>query len=413
MILDQLASNVELAAFHCHRLMAMRSLNPAANIGMVLGPILSPGYVAHYLQPLPSRLGIYVGGNNYRVVIYCDGVQTSEQASALIDGYDNSDQGLGANPYNAWLRTQANDFYLQWATLFPVQPEYLDFVGYSAGGALATYLLRRFMGSGLNLKFKTITFGAPRAVNASARAAMSGQGICRWMTDGDPIPLIPPRATDVPALIAVQPLLRILRYGNYVHTDGGISISSDGSNTPSILPLVASLNVAASLASWMLGVENSPNNPHALTSYQGAIDAAVAMTHSPARMNLDVGRAEMPANDAKADLTNMQRAAVNIVNTQGHAQNEMPTIIPAPLLMRPVKVGRIWCVEFSGRIICQAPIEKRARAIARAGNAFLRSLPKQAIVDIDALQAQLESFLQLAQVAGGGFNPTIKTGLSS
>jgi len=413
MILDELVNNVEMAAWHCRRLAEMRSLNPAASIGTVLGTLLSPGFVGHYIAPLPTRLGIYVGGNNYRVVAYCDGVQSNEQASFFIQGYDNSDGGLGTSPYNAWLRGQAADFFSQWVTRFPIQPEYLDLVGYSAGGALATYILHRFKQLPNPPKMKLVTYGAPRAVNNQVRVLLGGAAICRYMMDADPVPLIPPRATDIPALVAVQPLLTILRWGNYVHTDGGISFRPDGTNEASVLPLTASISVGTSLAAWLMGQENSPNNPHSISAYQGALNNAVLLSNTPGRMQLDSGKAELPANDTRGELTRAQRSATNIVNAQGAAQNEPPLVVPQERLMRAVRVGRVWCVQFSGRIILQSPREDRARAIARAGNAFLRSLPRAAVVDVAELEAQLGTFLQIAQIPGGGFVPTIKTGLSS
>jgi len=413
MILDEVANHVGMGAFHARQLAQMRSLSPGATIGAVLGSILSPGYVGHFIAPTPARLGIYVGGNTYRVVAYIDGIRSSEQARNLIDGYDNSDGGLGTSPYNAWLRSQAAEFLLFWQRTFTTPPEYLDFVGYSAGGALGTYLLHRFKQLGSPPKMKLVTFGAPRATNISVRAFLGGSAICRWMTDADPIPLIPPRATDVPALIAVQPVLTVLRWGNYVHTDGGVALYADGTTSPEVVPPTASLNVSGALAAWIIGQEDAANNPHAITSYIGALDAAVVRANTPAQLQPAGGQGEPRQVDNKAEIKAAQREAAKIVNIQGHAQNAVPQLIPEPMLLKPVRVGLIWCVEFRGRIILQAPIEKRARAIARAGNTFLKSLQKQAIVDVATLEDELSEFLRLAQMPGNGFSPTIKTGLSS
>jgi len=413
MILDEVANHVGMGEFHARQLAQMRSMSPSATLGSVLGGLLSPGYVGFYIGPTPNRLGVYVGGNNYRVVAYIDGIQSSEQAQNFINGYDNSDGGLGTSPYNAWLRSQAADFLLFYQRSFPTPPEYLDFVGYSAGGALGTYMLHRFKQLGNPPKMKLVTFGAPRATNVSVRAFLGGSAMCRWMTDADPVPLIPPRATDVPALIAVQPVLTVLRWGNYVHTDGGIAVFSDGTTAPEVVPPTSSLNVSGSLAAWLLSEEGSPNNPHALTSYQAALNAAILRANNATQLQPPVGQGEPRQVDNKAEIKAAQREAAKIVNIQGHAQNSVPQLIPEPLLLKPVRVGLIWCVEFNGRIILQAPIEKRARAIARAGNTFLKSLQRQAIVDVATLEDELSEFLRLAQMPGTGFTPTIKTGLSS
>src|SRR6185369_6216305 len=104
------------------------------------------------------------------------------------------------------------------------QPENLDVVGYSAGGVVGTYLVKRLKLNNTQKKLRLITFGSPRAVNADNLGVWANVPRTRWMNDNDPIPLVPPRVEDAPILLPLLGLITALRYASYVHSSGGLSI---------------------------------------------------------------------------------------------------------------------------------------------------------------------------------------------
>jgi len=406
---DLQATNVTLALQHASLLRQFRSLSPQANIDQVLRLEMRDRFASAYLPPTANGVAAYYGGNNVRKILYIDGVDRMSQAQGLISGYGEGESLTSFAPLNPWIADNAANILAWMSTSHQEMPEYLDVVGYSAGGAIAIDIRKRFSDMQALWRTKTITFGAPRTGDRRYRAALSRATIVRWFTDADPVPLLPPRGLDVPALLAVVPTLRLIRWGNYVHTDGGISIAQNGVTTPAVLPPVSSINTAGSLVDWFFGLMTVPNNPHDLTTYVAYLQSAVALLPRVDEQNVESGAEESAVATPRAEMTRAQRAAQDSIVNAGHEQNQGPLVAPAEAFIKARRLGRIWVVDFAGRIIAQAPAERRARAIARAGNAFLRGLPRQALVDPEALIEQLGTFLVLASSPTGGFAPQINT----
>jgi hypothetical protein len=410
-LLEQPPENVRLALFHVQALRQMRSLNPKANIDAVLQPMLSDGFTSTYEPATNSLLAWYLGGNRARKILYVDGCVNNSQAVGLVAGYNDATLVGDFLPVNSWLEENLRVMNAKMLQGHVVEPENLDLVGYSAGGALATLKMWEYVRRQSVIKRKLITFGSPRAITRNRRDLLNRSPVARWFTDADPIPLVPPRVADVPQLVALLSPVGVIRYGNYVHTDGGISVAQNGITTPAVLPPASAISQFNSLSSWFWSEENNPNNTHALTSYFAYLSAAVAMLPTPAQQNVELGANEPPQQENQREITRRQKQIANAINEAGHAQNAGPQTVPEELLMVPFRVGRVWYVSFNGDVICTAPIEKRARAIARHGNAFLRALPKQALVDPVALSQQLTNWLGFAQDPTWGFSPQINTTL--
>ena len=410
-VLDESGNNVELARVYAGLLSQMRSLNPQANIDAVLQLLLPTPFQSFYVAPSIMFPGWYVGGNVTRKVIVIDGATTLRHVSNLIGGYDNAASVGAFSPINFWLSDFADAIIASMSSAHLVTPEYFDIVGYSAGGAAGIVLKDKFVASESNIKTKVLTFGSPRAGADPMRSRLLRSPITRWMVDADPIPLIPPRVTDCPVLIMLQTLLTITRWGLYVHTQGGISLAQNGNTTAAVLPPVAEMNASTSLADWYFRQENDPNNPHSMTTYMNYLDAAIRALPRKSQQDVDDGPAEAVARLTRKQInTDQQRTRAAIYNA-GHNQNAVPLVIPEITLFHVFRSSGVWCVALGERIVVQAPIEKRARAVARAGNEFLRALPRQALVDPVALLSQLETFLALAASPESGFSPTINVSL--
>jgi hypothetical protein len=240
---------------------------------------------------------------------------------------------------------------------------------------------------------------------------LSTTPIARYMTPGDPIPLIPPRVVDAPSLIATLNPLTILRYGGYVHSHGAVVVHLDGHRTDEILPPNAQANSTLSLASWLLAIGGEANNQHSLALYNASLTAAIQLTPGPNQQHAPEAPREHSQQENRKDFTRAQRATINAINAAGHAQNATEGVVPNNVLFEPIRIGRIWYVKFAGEIVLTAPIEKRARHIARAGNDFLRSLPKQALVDPSTMLEQFNLFFLASVDPSAGFQPKIRTNL--
>jgi hypothetical protein len=413
MLLDEAVNNLPMALFHATRLRELRALDPPASLNAVLQPLFGEGYQSQWEPANALRPALFIAGNNSRKVVWIDGATTAAQATALIDGYGGGTSFGAFNGKNQYLHDQADWILNRYETSALVKSEHLDFVGYSLGGAIAVLLKWKLVQSQSNYKSKVVTFGAPRSGNTQVISLLANSPIARYMTDADPIPLLPPRAVDVPALVPLLGALTLVRYSTFVHATGGVVLHPNGATSGLELPPIAAMNPAVSLAGWYLGQENDPANPHSLDRYVAYLQAAVNLTTTPAAQNVNQAPREQANETNRREMTRAERTTVNVINAQGQAQNSIPQVIPQATLFKAVRLGPIWYVEFGGEICITAPIEKRARHIARAGNDFLRSLQKQAVVDPITIVQQFRTFMELAADPTSGFSPTIKVGLDN
>lgn len=403
--------DVALAAFHVSVLQQFRALNPSVNQDAILRPQFSTSFTYYRVPATGGILQWCIAGDQLRKIIYIDGCSIASQAVALIDGYDNGFGPTNTNGVNVWAREQAAAIlsYTEGAGVF--QPENLDVVGYSAGGVVGTYIVRQLKTANTLKKLRLITFGSPRAVNANDLGVWSSVPRTRWMNDNDPIPLVPPRVEDAPILLPLLGLITALRYASYVHSSGGISVNPDGVPTDAELPAVASMSVVTSLASWYFGQEGDPNNAHGLTNYRTRFEKILAAPGHTTNQGPEGGNVEPPANANRRVHNRAENTVVTQINDASERQNATPVEISPTVLFKAVKLGRVWSVAFGDKIAIYAGNKKRAYHVARAGNDFLRSMPKQAVVDPEAIISQMTDFFNAAVQVGGPVSPPISTSL--
>jgi len=98
-----------------------------------------------------------------------------------------------------------------------------------------------------------------------------------------------------------------------------------------------------------------------------------------------------------------------LIARQGEAQNTIPVSIPTGQTFTAFRNEGIWMIAFGDSIVAIAPTKRRARALARLGNEFLRRLLVQAVVDPDVMETQLAAWLTSAQDPTSGIVPTLQT----
>lgn len=403
--------NVENAAFHVSVLRQFRSLNPNVNQDVLLRPQFSTSFT-YYRQPATGGILQWcIAGDQLRKIIYIDGVSIASQATQLIDGYDNGFGPTNTNGVNVWARDLAAAILTYTESNAVFQPENLDVVGYSAGGVVGSYIVRELRRRETLKKLRIITFGAPRAQNTDDLSIWSNVPRTRWMTDADPIPLVPPRVEDAPILLPLLGLITALRYASYVHSSGGLSINAEGIPTDAIVPPIAAMAPVTSLATWYFGQDNAPDNPHSLVVYANRFAAILNARPHAANIGDDGGPREEPANAQRRVHNRAEAVVVNAIGAAAERQNAIPTVVDAAVLFKAVKLGKVWSVAFGNEVVIYAGNKKRAYHVARAGNDFLHSMPKQAVVNPAAIISQLSDFFDAAVVPGGPVSPPISVGL--
>lgn len=412
MSIQAAAANPELGWYMARLIPLLRNADPRNDISIRLRPFMGEDFRDAFYPGTADYTNMYLGFDRHLAVAILDGVEDNIQAAGLVAGYRHTDGLLSLNGRNDWLVNASRVLFGNITNRFALfgTPDLLV-VGYSAGGAIGTWILKRYT-EAFGMRFqRLITFGSPRAMNPDDRAAITRCDICRWMVDADPIPLLPPRAEDAPLLFLSFTLPQAITYGTFVHTLGGISINSAGQPLESILPPIAAMDVIGNLTSWFFGVERSPDNPHWIGNYEDRLEILKRQAEAAASVAGGGSDDEPTANAPRRQLTRAQQATMSQVARVSSEQNVNAVAIAAPSLFKAVRFGRVWSVEFAGQLFAFSGNKKRARHLARVGNELLRSFPKQAVMDPESFLSTMTQYFNAAILPGGPSNPPINIGL--
>jgi hypothetical protein len=408
-ITDQVVNNVELALFHANMIAQFKSVNPKSNMDSILNADLQTGFSSFYAPAEGEHLAVYYGGNAVRKIMYIDGLANGLQGNALIAGYGPQNGLQFVQGPNLWARRNV-PYYQSIISSGRIQnTEFLDFVGYSAGGVQATVICDYLRTVGNVQKKKLFTFGSPRAGTGVMRDRLSRFPIARWMVPDDPIPLVPPRIDEGPNIAFIAPTNQVLAWASMVHTQGGVEVDANGATLPRITPSAAIADPVGNIAAWLFSKEGDPNNPHAIQRYISNLEAANRVLPLPRQKSVRQGPVEAVEIVKRREVDQVRERINGAIANAQHQQFRAPIIEPKARLFVPVRLGRIWNVEFGGRIVAQGVHEKTCRHICRAGNDLLRSLPKQGLVDVIALMDQFEQFLGFAASPDSAWSPKIRT----
>jgi len=411
MVLDQVVNNLEKGLFHARMLTLLRSTFPQTAMDLILREELVNGFQSAYFPPTHLNVGTYYGGDNNRKVMYLDGVSNSDQAVRLINGYAAALGLQYIRHANEWIRGGFPTYLSMMSSGHLQTPQYLDLVGYSAGGAVAEALAFELRRLGTTMRIQVFSFGAPRPGGPGIRDSLTRMPIARYMNAADPIPLVPPRFQDAPALMAPLPVSIALSWSNMVHPQGGVVLYPNGATDTATLPPEASMTPGTSLASWFFALDGGVQGPHAMSSYIAALLLANERNALPREKQIDLAGGEDFDEETRRQVNQARDRVARQIATSQREQNAQIANTPAVVLFRPVRQGRIWTVVFGDTIVCQGVREDSCRALCRRGNEFLKSLPKQGLVDPIALKNQFESFLLFASSPESEWSPTLRTNL--
>ncbi len=409
MLIGNVTGNIPLGAFHARNLQSLRGADPQKAIDEALSIDMGTLVRGNFYPQTGNNLAFYHGGTTQRKIVYIDGVQTQDQALQILTDYStiSPTSMVGTAPVPLFFFSQSSRIVDSLLATHDPAPEYVDVCGYSAGGATALAMAGWLRQRISQPKLQFFTYGAPRTAGTVLKNALGRTPVIRWMTPGDPIPLLPLHLEDLPILSTLLTAVQIELWSLFVHVDGGRQVNGDGTTVERVLPTDASVSAVASLANWWMSQEGDPLNQHSMQTYVNYLTAAAASVPLPSEQNVEVAPGEEADVPHRREVNRARIRIETAINNLGREQNTVPHVTPTVDLFKAIRQGRIWYVALGDEIVITAPIEKRARHIARAGNDFLRSLQKQAVVDPVSLAAQVTLFLKLAQDPANGFSPTI------
>lgn len=405
-------SNLELALWHADRLRAFESPDPHAVISSVMQAELPDGFASGMITgvgPYPRAVWC---GSRQRKVIYIDGCRSLSQAVPFIAGYDNGVGVANLSGVNLYLRDAVAAYTNALRTTHFGSPEFVDIVGYSLGGTIATRWAYDLHQAASTWKRKIFTYGAPRALAQAFCGAVSTTPIVRMMCNDDPVPLIPPRITDVPALNLVNSVRTNLVWGNYVHTGGGVLIYPNGNLADGPLPADASIAATSAFAAWLVGFTGEANGPHSLQTYTSRMRRRVEIDASKRDQRLDLSPREEAEPKNKRERTERQNQVIANLHRQGDAANNRPISIPVVRQWKYRRVNGVHQVIFNGRVVSLHHTRKGAMGAVRDGNNLMRRLQRMAFVSDGALLESMTDYLQAATDVAGEFVPAMNDELT-
>lgn len=400
-------ASVELASTLAMGIHSLRGQDALNVLTAFFRPRLTRTLRSLFEPSTPTEPGYFFTQDDTTGYLVLDGTLTWEQAWGIMQGYVGGLTDSISQPDNVYFLTAAfviTDALFKGPAPWPTT---LYVGGWSLGGAVGTIMPMFIRQRAPNIgKIYTHTFGAPRIGGPTMTAHLEAAStLTRWMNDNDPVPLLPPRVLDFPAVLPLFGLRGALRADNFIEPAGGVSIDRNGVLTPAINPQAAAASFTASLAQWLLDLDRDENADHFITEYMLRLVAAEAIQTQ--KGHLDVGARELPIHTPAQAVTAEGRHLAAQINDLQRQQGEPAVVIPKEFLFKPVRLSGTWYVKMGAEILVTVGSKRGARAFARAGNAWLRELQSRAVVSSTALLEQLKAYLEAASTSGSGFAPTM------
>jgi hypothetical protein len=346
--------------------------------------------------------------------VFIDGITTQAQGVGIWNGYIDSPLLTASLQLNAWFTSAAFQIWTQLNSQIDSRPT-IFISGYSAGGAIAVALALSIRLNWPNTRIVIIAFGAPRIITGTTLErnplTMPNLQFAHFMNSDDPVSLIPPNPTFFRRVVAGLSVGASLRLSQHREYPNGTNVTQTFTFRPGNSPVDLPTPAENAIAGWMLAQADGLQTPHSIDTYVARLNAAVPNpTSQPilAPREQGVPQAWPIKPQGARQLIN---EAVQTAFADSTRQNAVPVNIPAPQLFQKVRQGNLWSVTFRGVTVALAPRKKRAAALARIGNAFLRRLQNEAVVNVDDLGQEFLGYLDDASNPESGFQPQMNTSL--
>lgn len=343
-------------------------------------------------------------------IFFIGGIETLVQGqgiwNAYLGGYANV---FTSQPQNSWFQNAAQQIYDtavgQYRSNVPV------FIGYSAGGAIAYHSRKKFFdATGSPSSAVCTLFGAPKARARDVTPLGNQSTLVCWNNVDDAVVNVPPQLSQWERFVAGFSVFQLTRLNNYFWYQEYRAIGLTGTVETSGGNFFQGVPDSVSVGAWLNQAVNGIENPHSIHVYVARLTLAAAL-YTPQNQPMDgIGGGE----DEPPELTpgvgrSAQAVSVQTIFADASRQNQQPAVIPVAQQFNWRRSGRIYYVTFGGTDIAIAPKKKRAKALARVGNDWLRRLQTEAVVAPEAIVQQFETYVNAATDPAGGFTPLLNT----
>lgn len=376
-----------------------------------------PGFQSFLVPALQSRPWIYIVGLAGPGVYYVfiGGAPTVAAGAEIWSEY----QGTGlSNLFGSlqgatvpYYQTQANNLLQSFAATAPPYTWFTSYRpivhGYSAGGGVAYWFIQGCLALQPNAGWRPNlqTFGSPKFGGAGEYNGFLPGDSAAWFLSDDPVPAIPPPLgfwTRIWAGLSVWSANHMQLFRPW---PGGVQIDLNGNIRAVESPTQLQGDPVGAIENWIAATSQGTQTSHTLLTYQSRIDAAVPPASPPGPPIRELPAPNVTPLIPVTQIRQAITAAVETQFTNGAIQNAQPVVIPPEQAFSHVKIGLVYYTTFGGVPISAAPHKKGARALARTGNLFLRTMQNKGFFDTTTFQSQLQAYFELATEAGNGFAP--------
>jgi len=356
--------------------------------------------------------GIYIR-HEHRAYICLSGINVGIQTARLVQSWFTGGTTVGdwaVLPYAMTMATYVAD-------QIPGMIDDIDrgriteigVAGHSFGGLVALAMAQRFRRIAQAMRISYSSFGTPQGWISTGTLPATGEECARWVTQYDPVPNLPPNYQNALTLHGLLPQGRSRALDAWVQPCANIQLTDDGrivANArewePSDITIPDLRAIVDSRTYGFFGDE------HRIELYYRRLrnfNARQAAPPPPPVVPTIRPRTPEPPTPQQRE---QGRQAANALIEVGREQNGVVVEIPVPARMRAVREGRVWYVVWLNRQIAIGPTRKKAQAIARHFNRFLRIYQGVGVSNsIDFLGA-LQDWLRDAANPEAGYRPTLE-----
>jgi hypothetical protein len=387
----------------------LTSRDAQANIDALLRTATANPVFSVLMPGGPNVPTYYYGETAVARFLFVNGSETLGQAN----GYWNGALGGPLSPpfgaSNSWLIQAANLITATMNGASFSRRAVLWVSGWSLGGAVAEVLALNWI-STLGYTPNVVTFGSPRAIDqADATRLDANRNVIRWMTDSDPVPLIPPSFAEAPSVALLYGVRASRRIAQFVHPGGGLSLDGVGNPSNAVVPPNAVLNISGSVASFISGEDSVFGDAHAIAEYVRRLTALVQSENTTHRRPPAGAPTEHPNPTHEREMNRVVRAQAAALFKQASVQDAREVVVPPTFGFVAFRSSGLWMVALGDQAVAIGPSRRRARAFAREGNKWIRRMLTMGVTEAEALQTQLADFLTQAQDPTSGIVPTLAT----
>jgi hypothetical protein len=362
-----------------------------------------------YSPPTADHLGQAVVRWVDTMLILIQGVTHIDQASAYTNAIVADPEPTEFGGLNDYINTEVSSVKSSLDLISHPSPLRYLLAGHSLGGTVASVLGEQLRRSRFPASVSAVSFGAPRPGPIGTSIELGSLDLTRWMNVDDPVPCLPPNATQATFLHLLLSSRESRLYGAMRHPIGGIELAADGTAEPRAAPSNFNTGLTLSVMGWLTGSLQNNATPHSMHAYEERLAQRIAL--QPAVPDEEPGAAQPERGHARnpGEIRRAIATAENKFREQSRLRNLDPVHIPPDKAFSLQRVGPVYGCALGGVLFSVAPTRRRARHLARLGNDFLDRLQLEGIVDAQVLADLWIKYLMAAADPSGGFTPPMNS----